>query len=562
MKKRKKKPSKERMRQIAWEAGRGFPAPLSSEYLSLSMIHPRLGHVHWNVRERSLGSLIPGRGDVFRDAPIIVRVCDVTDIVFDGSNAHTFFDLHAGGLAGNYYFRVDQPARNYLAEVGLRGSDGSFAAIARSNAVYFDRDRPSGNYQVDGLFVGGPQKRTFSVENIFDAPVYERLNRQLQEVKREGALSIAVVFLGDFDGPLGSFIRDCALRIAKFGCEIRFFARRAEHAGYDRTELTPDGIQILSEEICEELKAAHGQGPFHLIHCHDWYSSTAGLEASRALGIPLILSLHSTEHERMQGREMDDLPSAICRAEKSGVHGASFVIVPHSSTREQAIDLYGCSPDRVMIIPDVIEGKPGGPPGTPDMKRWLGLGQDVPVVLFAGEISHAAGADLLVDALPTVCRNHHTAHFVFAGDGPLRGELEARVRHSGIGHRCRFLGDVSRETFESLLHASDFVVIPARTWQDEGLAQTAINSGRPVLATHQAGINCVVHGKNGLITFDNPGSIVWGIQELLFNPLKESMFRLAAKKKAGESPSIENIAVQHYICYEMCLKGPAGGGDA
>ncbi|MEJ2697418.1 MAG: DUF4912 domain-containing protein [Candidatus Sulfobium sp.] len=562
MKKRKEKLSQEQLRQIAWETGRIFPIPLSSDYLSLSMVHPRLGHVHWNLRKASLKNLASSRGDTFRGAPLIVRVYDVTDIIFDGLNAHTFFDLDTGGPAGNYYFGVNHPARNYLAEVGLRRKDGYFAALARSGVVYFDRDRPSDNYQVNGLFVGGPQKKTFSVENVFDAPVYEKMNRELREVKREGALSTAVVFLGDSENPLGSFVDSFSLKVEKFGCDVRFFTRPGEDKRRVAAELIPRQVKVLAKQIREEITAAHMQRPFHLIHCHDWYSSMAGLDASRTLNVPFVLSLHSTEHERTQGREMDAISSAICDEEKKGVQGASLVIVPHSSTREQVIDLYGAAPGRVVIIPDVIQEKRHGTPAVPDMKRRLGLGQDIPMVLFAGEVSHAAGADLLVDALPTVCRNHHTAHFVFAGDGPLRGELEARVRHAGIGHRCRFLGDVSHETFQSLLDASDFVVIPARTWQDEGLAQTAIHTGRPVLTTHQAGINCVSHGKNGLITFDNPGSIVWGIQEMLFNPLKESMFRLAAKRMAGDSPSIENIAAQHYTCYEMVLKGPAGEGYA
>jgi hypothetical protein len=35
------------------------------------------------------------------------------------------------------------------------------------------------------------------------------------------------------------------------------------------------------------------------------------------------------------------------------------------------------------------------------------------------------------------------------------------------------------------------------------------------LVTHQAAQGLVVHGSNGLVTYDNPGSFVWGIRELL-----------------------------------------------
>jgi glycosyltransferase involved in cell wall biosynthesis len=274
----------------------------------------------------------------------------------------------------------------------------------------------------------------------------------------------------------------------------------------------------------------------------------------------MVVSLHSTEHERTHGQRMSGLSSEICLWEREAVQGADLVIVPHSSTRQQAVSLYGAPPERVVIVPDVLaERPPDVPSGPSEVKRWFGLNPEAPLVLFSGEVSHASGADLLADALPTVCRNHANAQFVFAGDGPLRAELEARVGRAGIGQRCRFLGDVARETFEALLMASDFVVIPARTWQDEGLAQMAIACGRPVLTTHQAGINCVAHGKNGLVTFDNPGSIVWGLQELLFNPLKGSMLQMVARKKAGEAPSLQNIAAQHYMYYEMVLRGRPRG---
>ena len=504
--------SQERLRQIAWEVGHKFPIPPGSDYIALSMINPRLGHVGWNVREVSVEDL--RANELLRDATLTVRVYDVTDIIFDGFNAHMFFDLCISGLSGNYYFRVDRPSRNYLSEVGLRSGDGSFHFLARSNTVFFDRDRPSGNYQTAGLFVGGALNRVFPVENIFDAPVYERMNRELAGIDRKEALSVAVAYIGingaaGFKSPLGFFIKNFSLIFRKFGGRVQLFTPPVKEAGETVTESLMKEIQAYSEGIFKQMRAIHRKTPFHLVHCHDWHSSAAGLTASRELNLPMILSLHSTEYERTHGDKMNRLSSAICEMERAAVQRAALVIAPHSSTRQQVINLYYAAPEKVVIIPDVlIEKRPGVPPDASDVKRGFGLNPDAPMVLFSGEISHAAGADLLVDALPTVCRNHRTAQFVFAGDGPLKGELEARAWHAGIGHRCRFLGDVPRETFEALLNASDFVVIPARTWQDEGLAQMATGRGRPVLTTRQAGIGCVVHGENGLVTFDNPGSIV------------------------------------------------------
>jgi glycosyltransferase involved in cell wall biosynthesis len=549
--------SQERLRELIWEIGKRYPVPLTAEYIALSMVHPRLGHIHWHIRPETAERLLHQTG--LQNASFIVRVYDVTDILFDGRNAHMSFDLDVGGLQGSYYFRMDRPARHYIAEAGFLGGDGSFHFLARSNTTFFDRDRPSGNYRISGLFVGGASDKKFPVENIFDAPIYEKMQRELVGIRRKEALSLAVVFLSlsreMSAGPLASFIQDLSRGVAKFGGDARSFLAEIKQpeAVSDRSLITR--VEDASEGVVDQICASHHRKPFHLIHCHDWYSFPAGAGAAKKLHIPVILSLHSTEHERLQGNEMNSLSSAICEREKEAVLLAALVIVPHSSTRRQVIDLYGGVPDKVVIVPDVLTGgSAGAPPGPSEVKGWFGLNREAPMVFFAGEISHAAGADLLVEAMQTICRNHPSAQLAMAGDGPLKGELEARARHAGIGHRCRFLGDVPRETFEALLAAAEFVVIPARTWQDEGLAQTAISFGRPVLTTRQAGINCVVHGQNGLVTFDNPGSIVWGIQELLFNPPGGSMLRATARKKAGEAPSVETAAARHYMYYELVLK--------
>ncbi|GAB4390207.1 MAG: hypothetical protein Kow0025_20630 [Thermodesulfovibrionales bacterium] len=535
--------SRERLRQVAWEVGRWYPSSLSTDFAALAVVAPRLGNVQWNVRAEGAP----------RGSSVVVRVHDVTDVIFDGSNSHSSFDIGVGSLSGNYYFRVGQTARNYLAEVGLREADGSFRPLVRSNAAFFDRDRPSGNYHAGGLFVAPGAARKFEVENVFDAPVYERFVSEVSGRPEE--IWAAVVFLRVAGSePLALFVRDVAARFEKLGARARVFEQEVRDAKEGAGLLA--GVDEAAAQAATRVLEAHRETPFHLVHCHDWYSAGAGLAAGRAAGLPVVVTLHSVEHERFHGAGMDALSREICEREKAAALSADLVIVPHSSTRQVVTGLYGAPSEKVVVVPEAASGgRRPGPPGPAEARRWFGLRPEAPLVLFGGEISHMAGADILVEALPTVCRNHPEAQFVFAGDGPLRGELEARVWQMGLGHRCRFTGDLSREAFEALLMASDFVVIPARSWQDEGLAQMAIACGKPVLTTRQAGIGCVAHGENGLVTFDNPGSIVWGIQELLRNPLHGTMLRVAARRRAAEGPSAESVAVQHYLCYRAALRG-------
>lgn len=562
--KRTKAISQKRLRDIAWEIGHKQHVPPGTDHIALLMINPHSAHVYWHITEKSLNTLRNKLGGIADQASLAIRIYDITDVIFDGFNAHSFFDLNIGAQSGNYYFRIDRAARNYLAEAGLRCMDGSFHYLARSGPVFFDNDRPSGNYLTAGLFSGGAINRTFPVENIFDAPVYEEMNRKLAGKKKKGPVSVAEIFLdvtGDegTDNPLDSFIRNISGKCEMFGAEVQVFTARTGTGKGRSFKFQVDEINAASETVFSQLSSAHEKKPFHVIHCHDWYSSKAGITASAKLKLPMVLTLHSTEPERSGGNTSGGISSKICAMEKEAVQGASLVIVSHSSTRDTVISEYEVDPDRVVIIPHTYQEKaPDVHDDSSDIRRWFGLNRESPIVLFAGEISHAAGADIMVDALPTVCRNNRSAQFIFAGNGPLKGELEARAHHSGIGRRCRFPGDISSKNFQALLMASDFVVIPARTWQDEGLARMAIANGKPVLVTQQAGIKCVKHGENGLVTFDNPGSIVWGIQELLSNPLHGSMLRIVSRKKAKEYLSFETMAAQHYMYYEI-VRGQKGG---
>jgi hypothetical protein len=219
VKKKKDMPSQALLREIAWEVGQNYPVSHSSDYISLLMITPGRGHVHWHVRERTISSLIKKKKISAGKTHPVVRIHDVTDIIFDGTNSHRYFDLMVNRHEGHYTFGHDHPARHYIAEVGFK-SGGSFHAVARSEAVFFDNDRPSGNYSTAGLFSGGMLNMAFPVENIFDAPVYERMNHELATLNRKEALSIAVVNVnvnGDSISNIDPYINNMSKGFKKFG---------------------------------------------------------------------------------------------------------------------------------------------------------------------------------------------------------------------------------------------------------------------------------------------------------------------------------------------------------
>ena len=49
--------TQEHIREVCWEIGKKYPAPFTSEFLTISMIYPRRGYLQWHVNEASVHAL-------------------------------------------------------------------------------------------------------------------------------------------------------------------------------------------------------------------------------------------------------------------------------------------------------------------------------------------------------------------------------------------------------------------------------------------------------------------------------------------------------------------------
>ena len=75
-------------------------------------------------------------------AQLCLRIHDITDVLFDGHNSHSYFDIDVRGVTDHWYLHIPVSARVYCAEVGFNTGSRFFPA-ARSNPVFLPRDHPS-----------------------------------------------------------------------------------------------------------------------------------------------------------------------------------------------------------------------------------------------------------------------------------------------------------------------------------------------------------------------------------------------------------------------------------
>ncbi|HOW17022.1 MAG TPA: DUF4912 domain-containing protein, partial [bacterium] len=99
-------------------------------------IDPKFAFIYWEVRQDTIDGVI----SAFGPGKLTLRVYDVTNIEFNGYNAHEWWDMDVHHRFGTWYLRHNKSDRNLMVDIGIRGNDGNFHAIYRSKAIYFPRD--------------------------------------------------------------------------------------------------------------------------------------------------------------------------------------------------------------------------------------------------------------------------------------------------------------------------------------------------------------------------------------------------------------------------------------
>jgi glycosyltransferase involved in cell wall biosynthesis len=144
------------------------------------------------------------------------------------------------------------------------------------------------------------------------------------------------------------------------------------------------------------------------------------------------------------------------------------------------------------------------------------------LILVAGLVEQK-GHLLLIDALAQVQEARCEFQMVFAGDGPLRPVLEARVKNLGLSERVVFTGWQSNSQVREHLRTARALIMPSFAENLPVAMLEALATGRPVLGTYIAGVpELVENGVNGwLVPAGNVQATADAILRILRTPCDE-----------------------------------------
>lgn len=107
-----------------------LPGEYERDRAVLMVRDPFWVHAYWDLDAESVT-----RAKLEGGVQLTLRVHDVTDVIYNGSNSHYHFDVAMPfDFQRVWYFNVPNDGRTYLAEVGYLRADGRLIALARSNA--------------------------------------------------------------------------------------------------------------------------------------------------------------------------------------------------------------------------------------------------------------------------------------------------------------------------------------------------------------------------------------------------------------------------------------------
>ncbi|MFC5753555.1 glycosyltransferase family 4 protein [Actinomadura rugatobispora] len=293
--------------------------------------------------------------------------------------------------------------------------------------------------------------------------------------------------------------------------------------------------------------------------------SPGPLRVARGGGPPLVVTLHNAV---IAGGRTAVAYGALERV----VALAADEVLGVSPDLEDRMRALGARSVAHALVPAPVPRSQPSAAERADLRAELGVGER-PLILTVGRLADQKGLPTLLDAAKGWARRTPPPLVAIVGNGPLEGELRARIEREDLP--VRLLG--GRGDVPGLLTAADVTVVPS-VWEGQPLiVQEILRTGRPLVATRVGGIPQMVGavrtgagpaGGEGpvrgpeseaalLVPPRDPEALERAVSRVLDDPALAVRLGAAAARQATSLPS-ESDAVDQLAGIYLRL-APSGG---
>ncbi|WP_119072342.1 glycosyltransferase [Aggregatilinea lenta] len=274
-----------------------------------------------------------------------------------------------------------------------------------------------------------------------------------------------------------------------------------------------------------------------VVHTHLFHADLYGTLAARRAGVPYVISSRHNDDKFRRRTPIRLLLHTLWRRTDAGIAISDAI-------RRFSIEVEGARPDQIRTIhyglnPASIDAPAGM---RTQLSEQIGAPPDA---LLVGSVCRLIEQKGLMDGLrgfAQVARDVPEAHYVLAGDGPLRGALEAEAIQLGVADRVHFLG--WRDDARAVMSALDLLLAPS-LWEGFGLVfLEAMALGVPILSTCVSAIpEVVIDGETGwLVPPHDADAVAVALREALVHPPL-----LMARGRAGRQRLETHFTVERMV---------------
>jgi glycosyltransferase involved in cell wall biosynthesis/peptidoglycan/xylan/chitin deacetylase (PgdA/CDA1 family) len=275
------------------------------------------------------------------------------------------------------------------------------------------------------------------------------------------------------------------------------------------------------------------KGGFGVVHTHAFTASSWGRLAAMIARVPVVVA-----HEHSAFSLESRLRRCVDRMLSPGT--SRWIVVSEALARD-LVRAEALPVSRVVVIPNGVPTRSATAEAVRKVREELKGGRFNELIGTLGRLERRKGLEVLLEAARRLAPRRPGLGVSLIGEGPLRGDLEERVRAGGIGDRVVFAG--RREDVPAVLGALDVFAVPSHT---EGLSISLLEAayaGCPIVATDVGGNPEVVrHGHNGLLVPPrDPSALAEAIEELLTDRPRARRLGAEAAREARERFSAETM---------------------
>ncbi len=306
-----------------------------------------------------------------------------------------------------------------------------------------------------------------------------------------------------------------------------------------------------------------------VIHSHDWLSQFAGKMLKHKYRLPLVATIHATEHGRNHGIHTD-LQRYISGVEWDLCFEAWRVICCSHYMKDEINAVLGVPHDKLDVIANGVDpAKFQMDFDKAEFRKWFGQPEEK-LIFFVGRMVPEKGVQVLIQAMPEILAAYKNAKLVVVGGGN-KNHLIELAEQLQLGDKVFFTGYVDDDTLLKLYNVIDVAVFPSLYEPFGIVALEAMGAHVPVIVSSVGGLQEVVdHGVTGLTAWsDNPDSLAWAVLRMLKNPYSAQQMAENAYRKVVDQFNWGRIADQTLAVYNRVWseyevsdwKGAADAGE-